>query len=172
MSPRSLFSIILKVIGIFLVKDIFTVLFKVYSGLAISFNSGFSDLSTAYISYLVIIFINFLVPYLLLFKTQAIIGIFNLDSGFEEEEFSMTLHRSSILSIGIIVTGGFLFVSEIPNLCNHVFNYIQLERMMSAGQINQNQGFIILSIGKILIGLFLIYFQRAIVNFIELKRKA
>jgi len=172
MSPRSLFTIILKVIGIFLVKDIFIALFQIYKGIAISLSSGFSDFATGFASYFLIIFINFLVPYLLLFKTNAIISFFNLDKDFEEEEFSINLHRSGVLSIAIILIGGFLFMSEIPNLCNHIFNYIQLERMMSAGQINQHQGFIILSIGKILIGLFLIYFQRPIVNFIELKRKS
>jgi len=170
MSPRSLFTILLKVIGIFLIKEIFITLLQVYAGVSMAISNELSNLSIGFISYLFIIFISFLLPYLLVFKTSTIIRFFKLDEGFEEEEFSINFHRSSILSIALIVIGGFLFASEIPNLCNHIFNYIELEKMMSAGQVNKNKGYIILSVGKILIGLFLVYFQRPIVNFIELRR--
>jgi hypothetical protein len=100
-----------------------------------------------------------------------VIDTFKFDKGFKEEAFSVNIYRSAILSISIIVIGGFLLVDEIPNFCRLLFSYFQ-SKSMSYGQMNPSTMYLIISAVKLIVGLILVTGQREIVNLIELKRKA
>ena len=118
-----------------------------------------------------ILLVYVMVSYYLIFKSDLIIDKLKLDKGFDQETIPLNIHRSTILSISIIVIGGLLIADEIPNLCRQLFSYFQ-EKRMTYGQTNPNISFSVLAAAKIVIGLLLVGNQRQLVNFIELKRRS
>lgn len=171
MSIRSLFNIILKVLGIFFIKDILeTILQLVSLILNLTKSDIVGEAIWALLFTILILLIYGLISYYLIFKTESIIDKLKLDSGFDEESIALNMHRSTILSICIIVIGGLMIANEIPNLCRQLFFYYQ-EKRMTYGQTNPSISYSVLAAVKIIIGLLLIGNQRQIVNFIELKRK-
>ena len=104
-----------------------------------------------------------LISFFLIFKTQAIIRILKLDKGFDQENFQLKVHRSTILSIATVVIGGVLLAEEIPNFCRQLYAYFVEKKVPIS--------YTVLSASKIIIGLLLIWNRREIVNFVELRRK-
>lgn len=171
MSIRSLFNIILKVLGIFFIKDIL----ESISQLApVSFYLAKPDTAGEAIwpllSTLFILLVYGFVCYYLIFKSEVIIDKLKLDSGFEEQTIALNMHRSDVLSICMIVIGGLILANEIPNLCRQLYSYFQIKRMTD-GQTDPGISYSVLASVKIIIGLLLIGYQRQIVNFIELRRR-
>src|SRR5437868_13532471 len=118
MTPRSLFNIILKILGVFFIKDFLAAIPQVLSAILYLTNSdtrseGIWTLLTIFL----ILIIYWFVCYYLIFKTELIIDVLHLDKGFDQETFPLNIHRSTILSISIIVIGGLLVADELPNLC-------------------------------------------------------
>jgi hypothetical protein len=171
MSIRSLFNIILKVLGIFFIKDILVTIPQLLSViLYLTKSDPVGEAIWPLISTILFLLIYGLVSYYLIFKSELIINKLKLDSGFDEEIIALNMHHSAILSISIIVIGGLIIADEIPNLCRQLFFYFQ-EKRMTYGQTDPGISYSVLSAVKIIIGLLLIGNQRQIVNFIELKRK-
>ena len=175
MSIRTFFSIFLKIIGIFLLKDllitivtILSSLFSVMTPFKSSVNSSSSMLTLTTIVAIFIFYIALI--YFCIFKPDFIIDKLKLDRGFDREYIHLNVHRSTILSISVIVIGGYIVANEIPNLCRQLCTYYQ-ERRIGYGSIDPNISYSIMSAAKIMIGLLLIGNQRQIVNFIEYKRK-
>ena len=171
MTPRSMFNIILKVLGLLLVKDILALTPQL---LSVFIYLTREDLEAQGIWTLVfsmtILFVYCLVSFWLIFRSNYLIDKLKLSSGFDQEIIPLNIHRSTILSISIIVIGGLMLTEEIPNLCRQLFYYFQ-EKRMTDGMTNP---FIIPSVIagiKIFIGLLLVVGQRQIVNFIEKQRK-
>jgi hypothetical protein len=171
MTPRSLFNIILKILGIFLIKDFLATIPHLLS--AIYFMTqpdGLSEGIWVLLSTLMILVVYWFVFYYLVFKTELIIDQLKLDQGFDQPVIPLNMHRSAILSISVIVIGGFLIVDALPDFCRQIFSYFQ-EKRMTYGMTDPSIAYIILSGVKILIGVFLVTAQRTIVNAIEHKRR-
>lgn len=166
MTPRSLFSIILKVIGIFFLKD-----FLFYSVqlivLPFTFSSGNIDLLNLLLAIIALVF-YLLIIYILIFKTDYIINKLSLDKGYPEQVLNINIHRSVILSITMIILGGLIIIESMPALVQQIINYIQLKNDHIP---HPKIDYIVLSGVKLFIGLLLIIYQNTIVNFIERKRK-
>jgi hypothetical protein len=171
MTIRTLFSIFLKLLGIFFIKDIIEAIPQV---LSITLYLGRTD--TIYeavwslVTAMLVLLTYGLVSYYLLFRTGLIIDKLKLDKGFDQETIQLNIHRSTVLAICIIVTGGLIIVDEIPNLFRQLFAYYQ-EKRLTYGQTNPSMAYSVISAVKILIGFLLIGNQRQIVNFIENRRK-
>lgn len=171
MTTRSLFNIILKILGIFFIRDILAILPQLFSIFILwSKHDGIEEALMTLCLTLLIMLIYIIVSYCLIFKTEFLIEILKLDKGFNQDTIPLNIHRSTILSISIIVIGGLLITQEIPNFCRQLFIYFQ-EKKLSHDQINPSITYCILSGIKILIGLILASNQKQIVDFIELKRK-
>jgi hypothetical protein len=172
MTPRTLFNIILKILGIFFIKDILTILPQLLSTiLYLTKVDTVGEAIWTLITTMLILLVYVFISYFLIFKSDLIIDKLKLDTGFDQETIPLNIHRSTILSISIIVIGGLILADEIPNLCRQLFAYFQ-EKRMTYGQTNPNISYSVLAGAKIVIGLLLIGNQRQIVNFIEHKRKA
>ena len=125
MTPRSLFVIIIKILGIFMLKDV------IFSGLNVLNNAlaenagyykyGYLSLWPSLLSFL--IYISFFI--ILIFKPDVIINKLKLDKDFYEEQFSMNMDNFIILRIAIIVAGLYLLVDSVPNLCKDTIAYYQ-----------------------------------------------
>jgi hypothetical protein len=164
MTPNSLFNIILKVLGIFFLKNFLLELAEFLPVLRAQGEISLLNLSiaiTATIIYLLII-------YLLLFKTNWIINRLALDKGFKEGTFNLNIHRSVVLSITIIIIGGLIIIEALPSFIQQLLYYIQMKKDKF---VDVKFDYVILHFAKLVIGIFLIVYQKVIINFIEIKRK-
>ena|SRR5215469_10684851 len=171
MTPRSLFMIILKCLGILFVKDILVTLPILLSTFASFLAISQRDQATeSILTIFILIFsigIYFLVAYYLIFKSAWIVEKLKLDKDFEEETFSIRIHRSSILSIVLVITGLLIVIDAIPVLFRQLISYFQVTDLFDRTGVRN----IIIPSVQIIIGLLLIGNQRQIVNFIERKRR-
>lgn len=171
MTIKSLFNIILKILGIFFIKDILATLPQLLSVIFyLTENDTVSEAVWTLVATILILLVYVTVSYILIFKSNMIIEKLQLDKGFEQDPISLNIHRSTILSISVIVIGGLLIADEIPNFCRQLFAYFQ-EKRMTYGQTNPGISYSVVSGVKIIIGFLLIGNQRQIVNFIENRRK-
>ncbi len=171
MTPRSLFNIIIKVLGIFLIKDILVTIPQLPASL--SFFASEDTRPEALWTLLGVagvLFVEIAICYWLIFKTDRIITILKLDRGFDQETIPINMHRSTILKIAIIVIGGYLLVNEIPNFCWQIISYFQ-EKRMTYGVTKPKIQYAVIAGVKIVIGILLIAEQKLIVNLIERQRK-
>lgn len=171
MTIHSLFNIILKILGILVIKDILTItpqLLTVYVYITKSDNIG--EAIWTILSTLLLFSIYVVTSYLLIFRTNFLIQKLRLDKEFEQTDLQLNIHRSTILSISVIIIGGLILAQEIPNFCKLLFSYFQ-EKRMTNGMTQPNISYSVLAGAKILVGLLLVGNQRQIVNFIERKRK-
>lgn len=59
------------------------------------------------------------------FKTSWFIDKLKLDKGFAEERINLNIHRSTVLSVAVIVIGGVLFLDSLPLFLRLFFKGIQ-----------------------------------------------
>ena len=171
MTPRTLFNIILKILGVFFIKDFFATIPQLLSViLFLTKSDTVTEAVWTLVTTSLILLAYGLVSYYLVFKTELVIDKLKLDKGFDQETIPLKIHRSTILSISLIVVGGLLVVDEIPNFCRQLFFYFQ-EKRMTYGQTYPNVAYSVISGVKIIIGLFLMAGQRKIVNLIERQKK-
>jgi hypothetical protein len=95
----------------------------------------------------------------------------SLDKGFTEENIEINIHRSSLLSIAIIVLGGLMLADALPLLVYDAFNYVQRDDTYTGFSKNRASPYLVSNLLKIVIGYFMVVDSRLIVNFIERKRR-
>src|SRR5437868_3654116 len=152
MTIRDLFNIILKILGIFFIKDILATvpqLLSVFAVLSYPTNVQVSGAVFTFIAILLMLLIYILICYYLVFRTNFIIDKLKLDRGFDQNTIPLNIHRSTILSIAIIVIGGLMVADETPNLCRQLFAYFQ-EKRMSSGQTHLSLSYSVLAGVKII----------------------
>lgn len=168
MTPKNLFNIILKVFGLFFLKDIIHLISILpYFSNAGNYGEGQSSAwILPFIATLISIVLYGFISYQLLFNTNKIVDKLKLSHGFNQQEFSFNIQTSLILTISLIVIGGVILTNEIPNFCRIVFSYIQEKRFMPV-VAKPNFSPIITSGVKILLGLLIIGERKRIVAFVE-----
>ncbi len=178
MTPRSLFNIILKIFGLFFLREVINTVPQVVTSALYYFNgSNFASLVPSLLfSLLVLVFYIFLV-FQLLFKTNKYLDYLKLDQGFNEHELSFTqkdelsigLSTPAILTIALTVIAGVILTEEIPNFCRQVFLYFD----RGDNPYNTSKpdlSYMVFSGAKILIALLLIGERTWIIQFIENRR--
>src|ERR1051325_3364080 len=111
-----------------------------------------------------------LTTYMLIFRTDAILNVILKNDSFERNEFSqLKIHRSTILSISVIVTGGLLLIDSIPSL---VFQLWAVYDSKSLFFYTRNFGYngVIIAGTKFLIGIVMMAYQKIIVMWIDKRR--
>lgn len=171
MTTRSLFNIILKILGIFFIKDILATVPQLFSSIFyLTKADTIVESIWILVTSILILFVYGLISFFLIFKSNLIIDKLKLDKGFDQDTIPLNIHRSTVLSISIIVIGGLILTDEIPNLCRQLFAYFQ-EKRLTYGYTNPSISYSVLAGAKVVLGLLLISNQKQIVNFIERKRK-
>ena len=175
MTQRSLFAIIIKIIGLYLIISAVILIPQLIATLfAFVGQINYNDAKEVLIMVLFVCFaagIYILILRYCLFKTEWLIDKLHLDKGFSEEKIELNIHRSTVLKIAVIVIGAILIVDYLPILCKDVFAYWQFTGFNKGFKDNPVSKGIILDVAKIFIGFFLMTCSRLIVNFIERKRK-
>jgi hypothetical protein len=170
MTPRSLFTIILKCLGVFFIKDFLLLIPQLLTVFLYFMDSEMILRGIwVFLATVVQLAIYFLVFYFLIFKTDRVIDKLHLEKGFSEENFAFNVHRAAVLTVIIIITGILIIVNAVPTLCKQLFLYIQELQMSlhSGADITK----VLAPAAQLIIGLILIGSHRQIVNFIERKRR-
>jgi len=175
MTPRSLFAVIIKIIGIYLVFEAIIYLPQLVAMIGqywrMMTGSSQSDFLDAGFFIVFALGTYFLILRYSLFKTDWVIDKLRLDKGFSEEKFEINIHRSTILKIAVIVIGAMMVIDSLPLLCKQLFSYINMSRTGASFGQNPTSGWMIYYFVKFAAGFCLVSANRPIVNFIELKRK-
>jgi hypothetical protein len=176
MTPRSFWTILIKILGIYIILESLTsipqLLTFVWGLMAQRAQSDSLNIYLIEIAYFILeIAVFATVLYYCLFKTDWIIDKLKLDQGFQDERFELTMHRSTILKIAIMVIGGLLLIDSFPFLCKNLLECLQMTTVYGGYAKNPNLFYVALYLIKSFIGYFLLTCSRMIVNFIELKRK-
>lgn len=173
MTSRTLWTIILKIFGIYLLLQIYYPLMQLMSLILLVINRrldgyiqefGFVLFSISIYLFLVIAF---------LFRTGWLIDLLKLDKSTKEEKIELNIHRSTVLTIAVLLSGILLFVDSLPQFLKEFYGYYQYQKMSELGRFADypRTSFIIVQLVKLFISIFMIGASRAIVNLIERKRK-
>jgi hypothetical protein len=170
MSIKTLFSIIVKIIGILFIQNIISSLYAM-SSIFVMYNANqktwpvFDILSASFVGLLLYI----LLSWLFIFKTGYVINLLKLEEGFDEELLPLNIHQSTVLKIAVIVVGGYMLASSIPDVARQLYECFKPQNRFGG---NTNYSYLVLSASKCIIGIILVGFQRPIVNLIALKSRA
>lgn len=174
MTARSLFNIILKIIGLFFLRDFIVALPQLLSTISMVINfdgtGGLSALVAIFLSYAVYVILG----YVLIFKTNIIIEKLKLDRDFSEEIFAFKIHRSTIFHLAVIIMAGLLILDAVPLLIREIFGYLRylsFKNDLFETYPMPDLTIMTVYIAQILIALLMIGYQRKIVSYIELKNR-
>ena len=122
MTARSLFNIILKIFGLFFLREIINTVPEILVSFWGVTKSDFNgEALWLFIFSIVIVIFYGIIVYNLLFNTNQILDKLKLDQGFNEPEFSLSISSSAIITIALIVIGGVMLINEIPDLCQRIY---------------------------------------------------
>ena len=175
MAPRSLFALIIKIIGIYLVIGGIVAIPQMLTAFH-SFTSQVSyadskDVFAIALFLIITVAIYISIMRYCLFRTEWLIDKLHLDKGFTEEKLELNIHRSTVLQIAVIVVGCIMVIDNLPLLCREIFVYFQTSMPNIGFKENPSSKFIVIDFAKFFIGLFLMTSSRLVVNFIERKRR-
>ena len=173
MTAKTLFLIILKIIGVLFVKDILLSIPQLL-GLFTYTISLRDDFPIGAIALFVLSIGSYcLIAYWLLFRTDWIIDKLRLTEGFEDDAIQPNIHRSTVLSICFIVIGALMIIHAVPLLVKEGIAYYQHAKanrlMFSDADIDKS--YLVTYALQLVLGLVLVGNQRQIVSFIELRRR-
>ena len=166
MSVKNFWTVLLKIMGIWLVVGGFTTLTQFIS--AFSFfgsNNNENWWTVLYIIGLLIltIAVYIFVLWLFIFKTSWLIDRLKLEKGFHEENIEINIQTSSILTIATIVIGGLIFIDSLPQFCKQVFFFFQQKNQFIE---SPSSVWIIFYLVKTLLGYLLITNSKVVVKFL------
>ncbi len=121
MSIRTFWTILIKILGLWMVYRTLTVLPELISNLYFLYENGDSKELIGLLSSILIAVLFFcLIIRLFLFKTLWIIEKLKLDKGFETETIEIQSNENRIITIALIVIGGFIFIDNLPILLKEI----------------------------------------------------
>ena len=173
MKASDLFLIILKVFGIYLIKDVLTSIPPVLHSIVMVFDFSVDMSFFQLILAILTLGIYTGICYLLLFQGKWIISKLQLTSGLTDEPLVMNPHRSAVLTVAIIISGIVILVFSVPQLVRSIYQWSQYmdmrKAMLIADEFNYEK--MILAFCQMVIGFLFLGNQRLIVNFIESGRR-
>jgi hypothetical protein len=171
MSPKSLFIIILRIVGLFLFVDILRVVPQLFSTFNVLLHAGeIQIVITGIIASLLLILVYFYVVKYVLFNSDKIVDKLSLDKNFSEEKFELNIHRSTVIKIAIIIIGGMTIVEYFVPLILDLFSFIQSRNNMD-NENSISKMTLVRELLMVLIGYFLISNSRTITNWVDKRRK-
>ena len=125
---RDLFRLILKLLGLYaLIISLFTFLPKAFS------ISNLELSAFIWIFVVSVIMIGFFI--FIVFKSDMIIDLLELDQGFEEKKISFgSVDKVTLIKLGIILAGGVLIIEKLPEFIYQTFHVMKSQPEPSAWQ--------------------------------------
>ena len=176
MTPKSLWTIMVKIFGLFLLWQSVVLITQFIATFSYLSNMTRSDspITTIFITiffYIVIVVVYVLLMRYCIFKTDWVIEKLHLDRGFIEEKFDLNIHHSTILVIATMVIGGIMLTDGLPQLCYRIFSYTQRSDNYKSFIDNPSSPWLAMDIFKVVLGYLLLTESKMIVGIIERKTK-
>lgn len=171
MSVRSFWTILIKILGIWLVLNSVLVIPQYFSSTYYSYSFSGSDDSSeglllSFTLMLLTVLIYVFVLWLFVFKTAWLIDKLQLEKGFDEEKIDFNFNQSAVLSIAVIVIGAMIFISGLPSFCKEVFNLMQMKYVFRE---SPKSGWILFYMIETFTGYLLMTNSKTVVNYIDKK---
>jgi len=164
MTIKTFWIIFLKIAGIiFLVRGIAMTLDFALNTFMIYGEVG-ADGFYGMIMFVVTLFLYIFIPLLMLFKTSWVVETLHLERGFAENKIELNAKRSSIISVAVIIIGGYLVIESLPQLFIQIFGYINTTSIYRA---EFESIWILFHAIKLILGYLIMTNSKSIVLFIE-----
>ena len=167
MTIRTFWTLLLKILGIWLILSGLTVIPQFLSFFTFWGNNQHDNLiGIIYILVLMLLTIGLYVVVLKLFvfNSHRIIDKLKLDKGFPEEMIDLNVTWKMGLTIATIVIGGLIFVDALPMLCKQIFTFFQQKTVFSE---DPQFGWMIFYFVKTIIGYLLMTNSKYVVDYIQ-----
>jgi len=174
MTAKSLFVLIVKIIGVYLLVNSISVIFSFLTTMPYLLDEEATLSSIALSSLIILSILCFygLIAYLCLFQTEQVVEKLTLIKGLEEEKIGFVVHQNNLLKIIFYVAGVLILLDSIPHLCKQVFEYFQERYVHEFITQNPSTKYIVYHAVKVLAGYLLIKENRKIVSFIDRMSKS
>ncbi len=171
MTIRNLLRIILKIIGLLFVRD-FIIAIPQLIAMVSFLGSSTGEQAPVYTVFavLLVLLTYFVSAIYLIRHTDWLIDKLDMERGFDVTHIELKLHRSTVLSISLIVIGGWLAVSCIPDLLFQLWDYYHPRPTNLFSPSEPDFWRILPNLIKIFFGILLMSYHRLLVNLIEKKR--
>lgn len=174
MTPRSLFTLLIKICGVYFIIDLITILPNAFSSsvaMAYGVEDNFQIMILGFSATLLALFLFFLIIRYCILHPDRIIDKLSLDKHFTEEKFEFNMHRSTVLSIVIMLMGLWLIIQNLPDVCRSIYTYFGDKQQGLRFGESPTMKWLIFYFVKALIGYMLFTNHRFFVNLIERQRK-
>ncbi|MGN6645753.1 MAG: hypothetical protein ACTHJT_04405 [Cytophaga sp.] len=153
MTKRDLFILIIKLFALYaLITSLFGVLPMLTSTMRFEWTAFDVLYLLAYIAFFCFLF------YLLTIKSDKIVDLLKLDKGFDSDFIQFgSIEKIQIIQLGLIITGGLIFISDLPELIVGIFNLfkanVQKDIEDTLGFMTpQNNTYLVIDFIRILMG--------------------
>ena len=174
MTPRSLLIVILRVLGIILLRALVLSATELVSSVWYIFYYGISGSDVLFGVFITLIHILIVLAlgYWLIFKTEILIDKFGLDKGFSETVFQFNINSHSILQLGLIITGAVILFWELPELVKNIYTTWQ-KNYMAGLTIPPKTDWspVCVSVVRIILALLIIGERKRIIDFLVKENK-
>jgi len=169
MTPRTIFTIILKLFGLSLFISLWETIPHLYAGIPIYGWDSESIIELVLITFITLAIYYFLIR-LLLFKSTWVIDKLSLDKHFGQEIIDIKIDSMAVIQIAIIILGGLFFIDAIPLLVMQLIGDFQ---SMETGSLIKHVGFgyTAFYICKLALGYLLLTNSMRITIWVEQKNK-
>lgn len=173
MKAHDLFTIILKITGLYLIKEVLFAIPPVFRQIGLmfsyTFDAGFFSFTAAFLQLLIF---GGLV-YLLLFHTGWIIRKLQLTRGLSTEPMPLHLHRASVLTIAILIAGLVILAVSVPRFIYAIYTWTEFleARKLDLAPDHFDYSALLTSLVSVLTGLLFLGNHKLIIQFIEVRRK-
>lgn len=167
MDPRSLLALILKIIGIFFIRNLLEAVSRFLSVLI--YLPQYETQKEAYLNLgvtvpAIILYLIFI--WMLLFRTNNLVDMLKLDRNLPNIDGLLRIDRTTVFSAAVVIIGGWMLVSELPEFFRQAVYYFQ-ERKLYVRMVRPDISYIAMSFIRVLIALMLIVFNRSVVRFLD-----
>jgi len=171
MTPKSFWIIIVRLLGLWLLIELLTVVQNLVDVIYFFNTSGAEATSSHEIILQIIMYgINavliLLLFYFLVFRTVFVVRILKLDSALQEVAFPVNLNYYSLIYISIFITAGLMIVNDIPVLCTSIVGNYRVKQVVTGADVNDIRNLVTSSV-RIIIGLLLVFCNKAIAKYID-----
>ena len=167
MTQQTLWKIIIKVFGIFLLIDTVSVLPTTVTSMSYLITDDLQGFSFLLAFFIIILICYLLILRIFILKPEWLIEKLKLDKGFDQETIDVNISKTNVIIIASIILGGLLFIDGLPILIKQIFVFFQEQQLSGRFGDKPSTQWLILNAVKVLIGYLILANYNAFAKYIE-----
>jgi uncharacterized membrane protein YidH (DUF202 family) len=171
MTPKSIFTIILKIFGLWFILGLMQVLPNSASIIPLIIQEDLLLLIISSIFIAISLGIYIFVIWLFLFKTGLIIDKLSLDKHFDQSSFEINIQQRTVIQISIIILGGLICIDALPMFINEVLNYLRMGQFEGTLTEFPNFNYIVINGLKLVFGYLLMTNSKRVTNWVDKQKE-